>query len=269
MIVSGAALAGLGSADVVYQEITTPSTRYIAVFQSRQSSAVGPVTATRPADGHILSILHPLTGYDGGTPGAIRRLDQSGVTDVGYTTHPSVYASTPTGLSASTGAMLHAVRGDKAPPPVFTFRGAVTGATTLAPTGVSRPGSVLLTIPGYGTQAWSFDARTDRWVLDRGGPRVAVVNLVVQTVSYKQVPASRGQSIMVPSAKVTGTGRVTVFSGTASGGSAGTAASGTWSRPGLHDVTNYLGGNGLPMAFVPGPTWVVLAPAGTRVTASG
>jgi hypothetical protein len=134
---------------------------------------------------------------------------------------------------------------------------------------VSRRISVRLTIPGYGTEAWAFDAHTDRWVLDSGGPRVAVANLVVQTVSYKQVFESRRQGVMVASARVTGSGRATVFSGTAGGGSGGTAASGTWSKPSMKDVTNYLGANGLPMAFVPGPTWVVLAPAGTQVTASG
>jgi len=269
VVVSGAALAGLGPADVVYQEITTPSARYIAVFQSHQSSSVGPVTATRPADGQILSVLHPLTAYNGGTPTFISVLDKSGITDAGYTTHPSAYTSTPTGLTASTVAIPRAVGGGKAPPPLFSYRGPATGATTLAATGVSRRSSVRLTIPGYGTQTWGFDARTDRWVLNSGGLRVTVANLVVQTVSYRAVFESHKLGLTVPSARVIGTGPATVFSGTASGGSGGTAATGTWSRPNLRDVKNYLGANGLPMAFLPGPTWIVLAPAGTQVTASG
>jgi hypothetical protein len=269
VMTSGTVLTGLGWADVVYQEITTPSARYIAVFQSHQSAAAGPVTATRPADAQILSVLHPLTGYDGGTPSFIHVLDNSSVSDMGYATHPSMYTATSAGLSASTGAMQHAVRGAKAPPPVFAFRGADTGATTLASTGVSMRRSVRLTIPGYGTEAWGFDARTDRWVLDSGGPRVAVANLVVQTVGYKQVFESHRLGITVPSARVIGTGPVTVFSGAAAGGPGGTAATGTWAKPRLQEVTNYLGANGLPMAFLPGPTWVVLAPAGTQATASG
>jgi hypothetical protein len=269
VIVSGPAPAGLGPADVVYQEITSPSARYIAVFQSRQSGAVGPVTATRPADGQILSVLHPLTGYDGGSPSDVRILDKSGVTDLGVSTHPSLYTSTAAGLSTATGAMLHAASGDKAPPPIFRLRGSDTGATTLAPTGVSRRSSVRLTIPGYGTEVWAFDAHADRWVLDSGGPRVAVANLVVQTVSYKQIFLSHRQGITAPSARVIGSGRATVFSGTEPGGSGGTAATGTWSKPQRHDVTNYLGANGLPMALNPGPTWVVFAPQGTQVAASG
>jgi hypothetical protein len=62
---------------------------------------------------------------------------------------------------------------------------------------------------------------------------------------------------------------VTVFSGTAvtaDHGPGGLAASGRWSKPGLNDVTEYTDTQGLPMAFQPGPTWVILAPYGTRLT---
>src|SRR5450631_1046053 len=61
---SGAQPQGLGSADVVYEELTSPL-RYIAVFQSHDGASVGPVGQTRPMDGQALSVLHPLTAYDG------------------------------------------------------------------------------------------------------------------------------------------------------------------------------------------------------------
>src|SRR6266851_7631305 len=74
---------GLGSADLVFGEMTSP-VRYLAVFQSDEASRVGPVTSTRPTDGQALSVLHPLLGYDGGTSEFISVLDATRVIDDGY-----------------------------------------------------------------------------------------------------------------------------------------------------------------------------------------
>jgi len=124
---------------------------------------------------------------------------------------------------------------------------------------------VSVTLPGLGTQDWSFDSSTDRWVLKSGGPSVQVANLVIQYVSYKTVNVNPKHGIVVPAASVTGTGRAEVFSGSLSGGSGGTAASGTWSKPHTTSLTNYFDSSGSPMAFSPGPTWILLAPSGTKV----
>ena len=124
-------------------------------------------------------------------------------------------------------------------------------------------------IPGSGTQHWTFDARADRWSLTSGGPQVQAANLIVQTVRYKQVNVKPRRGIVVPSAELTGTGRAEVFSGSSGGGGGGTAASGTWSKPRNTQVTNYFDSSGAPMAFVPGPTWIILAPPGTQVSTSG
>ena len=45
--VAGSDPVGLGSADLVFEEMTSP-VRYLAVFQSAQARQVGPVTSTRP-----------------------------------------------------------------------------------------------------------------------------------------------------------------------------------------------------------------------------
>ena len=267
LVVAGPAPGGLGSADVVFEEITTPTVRYIAVFQSKQASGVGPITSTRPVDGQAVSVLHPLIGYDGGTASSIRTLDRTKVTDVSYANHPSLYASTGAGLTASTQPMLTAVRGSGAPPQLFTYRGqAGAGTNALAGTGMSRPHSVRLSIPGATPQIWSFDARADRWVLTSGGPRVEAANLVVQTVSYKLSGHGR---LTAPGARAIGSGKCEVFSGSAPGGSGGTAANGTWSKPNRGDVTNYFDTAGSPMGFLPGPTWVILVPQGTQTSPAG
>ena len=267
LVVSGPHPAGLGSADVVFEEIPAPAVRYIAVFQSRNAATVGPVTSTRPADGMALSVLHPLTGYDGGSAGFLDVLHSTKIVDAGFSGHRSLYRSAPGRVTASTAAIEH-VAPDTAPPPLLEYQGEPGLGDQLASTGVRRISWLRVAAPGRRTQAWAYSSRTRRWTLTSGGPRVTISNLVIQHVAYKQVFQSHRYRIMVPSARVIGSGRVLAVTGSGARGRAGQtgeAAAGTWSKPGLADVTNFLDGADLPMAFRPGPTWIILAPKGTRV----
>jgi hypothetical protein len=266
--VAGSDPVGLGSADLVLQEMAGP-VRYLAVFQSAEASTVGPVTSTRPTDGQALSVLHPLTGYDGGTTSFISVLDATKIIDDGYAGHASLYSGGSGGLTVSTATLATAGRSDGPPPALFGYR---LPGDSLASTDETHPTSVRVEAPGEPAEQWNFDARTDRWVETAGGPRVSVANLVVQIVSFKTVYLSRKYGQTVQSARFIGKGAVTVFSGTAPGGSAGTggtAATGSWAKPGIAAVTNYFDAAGQPMSFEPGPTWVVLAPAGTRTSPAG
>lgn len=263
VVLSGSHPAGLDSADVVFEEITTPAPRYIAVFQSSNAVNVGPVTSTRPADGMVLSVLHPLTGYDGGSTGFLDVLHGTKIIDVGFSSHSSLYRAGRGGPTTSTTAIGKAAR-DIAPPPLFQYQGEADLGDQLASSGVRRISSLRVVIPGSRTQAWTYDSRASRWALTGGGPQVLVSNLVIQDVSYKQVFLSRRYGITVPSARVIGTGRMLVVAGRR-GSDQGMAAWGTWSKPGLAAVTNFLDAADLPMAFLPGPTWIILAPTGTRV----
>lgn len=269
LLVGGPAPQGLGSADVVFQEATAP-VRYIAVYQSRSAQNVGPITGTQPTDRELLPLLHPVVGYNGAITTYISaQLGKTkNITDAGYTVDPSLYATGPAGLTTSTQAIAAVGSKDTAPPPIYTYRGTGSVGTTLAASGQWHPTSATLTIPGLGTQTWTFDAHADRWTLTGGGPRVQVANLVVQTVSYSTHVLNPKHGTSVPELQLLGSGHAEVLSGSA-GGSAGTAASGTWSRQRAGQVTNYFDSSGSPMAFQPGPTWVILAPAGTQVRTSG
>jgi DUF3048 family protein len=256
--VSGPDPAGLGSADLVFEEMSSP-VRYLAVFQSAQASVVGPVTATRPMDGQALSVLHPLTGYTDGTASFISVLDATKIVDAGYAGHASLYSSGPGGLTVSTAALAGADRSDGPPPPLFSYR---APGNPLASAGQTHPTSVRVNVPGQPPQQWSLDARSGRWVQTAGGPRVRVANLVIQVVAFKTVYLSRKLGQTAQSARVVGSGPATVFSGA-------NAAAGSWVKPGLAAVTNYFDAAHLPMDFAPGPTWVVLVPAGTRTSQAG
>jgi len=266
--VSGSDPVGLGFADLVLQEMAGP-VRYLAVFQSAEASAVGPVTSTRPTDGQALSVLHPLTSYDGGTTAFISVLDATKIVDYGYARHASLYSGGSGAPTVSTAALAAAGRSDGPPPELFGYR---LPGDSLATADETHPTSVRVEAPGEPAEQWNFDARTDRWVQTAGGPPVSVANLVVQIVSFKTVYISRKLNQTAHSALFTGKGAVTVFSGTApggSGGTGGTGAAGSWAKPGVAAVTNYFDAAGQPMSFEPGPTWIVLAPAGTRTSLAG
>ncbi len=266
--VAGSDLQGLSSADVVYEEITSPI-RYIAVFQSHEVPVVGPVTGTRPADGQALSVLHPIYGYDGGTAPFIKVLDQTKVVDVGYASHPSLYHAGAAGPTVSTSQIELAASGT-APPQLFTYQGIGIGdAAGFATTGTRRVSAIQVTAPGLGTQKWTFDARTGRWADVSGGPAVEVANLVVQTVPYKNVNLSTRYGLTVGSARVIGRGAALMLSATS--GQPGTARSGvavegSWEKPGITKITDYVDATGALVGFQPGPTWVILAPPGTQIT---
>jgi hypothetical protein len=266
--VSGPDPQGLGSADVVYEEIASP-VRYLAVYQSRSATDVGPVTTTQYTDRYALSVLHPLFAYNGAAAGYIvAELDKTKIIDAGYAKYSSLYTTGSQGLAVtSTQAIPQAVHGGTAPPPLFTYRNTGAAGDSLASSGVTRPTTVSVSIPGAGTQNWTFDQQADRWTQTSGGPDVQVANLVIESVKYEQININARDGISVTAAEVTGSGKAQVFSGSVAGGSGGTAASGTWSMP--HDglLTNYLDAQGTPMAFQPGPTWVIYAPPGTDVTA--
>jgi Protein of unknown function (DUF3048) N-terminal domain/Protein of unknown function (DUF3048) C-terminal domain len=264
--VAGSQPEGLSDADIIYEEVASPL-RYVAVFQSRQASVVGPITGTLPADGQELSVLRPLIGYDGGTASFIQVLDHTAVVDLGSGTHGSLYQEGADGPTTSTQALWDAAQ-STAPPALLTYRGAQTGSKALATTGQSRPASVTIHLPGYTPQKWSFDSHADQWRQVSGGPPIAVANLIIQMVGYKSVFLSRRDGITEPSAEVIGRGSAEAFSGTADSsaqGRGGLAASGEWSKPGLRYVTNYVDAEGFPMHFQPGPTLVILAPDGTRI----
>jgi hypothetical protein len=166
----------------------------------------------------------------------------------------------------STGQVQQAAR-DTAPPQLFTYQGSGVGdAPGFASTGAWRTSVLRITAPGQATQVWKFDSRARAWQQVAGGPPVRVANVVVQDVSYKTVFLSRKYGLTTGSARVVGSGSALILSGA---GRSGTAVKGTWSKPGLRDVTAYLDAKNTPIGFQRGTTWVILAPPGTRTATAG
>jgi len=162
LVISGTAPQGLGSADLVYQDFASP-VRYIALYQSRSATA-GPIAPTQPTDRALLPSLHPMVGYDGAVAGYfVKLLDKTKIIDAGFGRDPALYATTTAGLTTSAQTILQGVSGGTSAPTIFPYRGTGAAGSTLASTGVWTPGSAQVTIPGFGTQGWTFSQHADRW----------------------------------------------------------------------------------------------------------
>jgi hypothetical protein len=74
---------GLDKADVVFQEYETPTApRAVALFQSRDATAIGPVGQVRSMDPQLLPALHPVYVNAGGGSGVTDLLTKAGVKQV-------------------------------------------------------------------------------------------------------------------------------------------------------------------------------------------
>lgn len=238
--------AGLGSADLVYAEYAEGGiTRLIALYQSRDAPTVGPVIETRPADPKLLGVFRGCAAFAGGTSGFIKQFAPVGVCAVNiggqrYTSTAGLYAA--------------AQAGHKAPPPPSSF---AAPGQPLAVSGQANVTRLIVTVPGRPSQTWAYDPKATLWRSSIGGAAVAVTTVQVLTMPYRSVVVHSPLRTM-SSASVIGQGVATVVSGSH-------GANGTWFRPSAKGLANIVDTSKLLMHPLAGPTWVILAPTGTRV----
>jgi hypothetical protein len=250
---SSPAPRGLDRADIVVEEISS-SPRYLALFQSRDSDTVGPVTQTRPVDAQLLAGGHPAIAYTGGPKGFVTQLHRAGVLDLGYPTQPAAYRTSGAGLYVSTATLFGLARSAAPASPRLTH---AAEGEPFATKGAAKAARLSVTIPGAAPQQWSYLPASKSW--QRADLAVPVTNLVFQEVEYRQIEVQKGSGVLVPSARVaTGSGRSTVASGPV-------VVVGQWIRKGLKQVTNFLDAADVPLRLAPGSTWVVLLPRGSKV----
>jgi hypothetical protein len=248
---------GLDKADLVYQEYeTTTLIRTLAVFQSHDATQIGPVGQVRPADPALLPSLRPLYANSGGASGTEGLLEKAAVTQVTSAAAASAYTYGSAGLMTSTAGVLAAAPAGAKPPPAVLPVAATGDAFTTSRAGKAR--TVTLTPPGAPAETWTYSATTRRW--SRAGTAgVAVANLVLQTVAYKEVRL-RDPDRTAQSARVLGRGSCTALSG-------GTSTPCSWYKRSPTAVTGYVDAAAVPLRFAAGPTWVVLLPQGSKLAA--
>jgi hypothetical protein len=243
---------GLDAADVIYQEFDgTGHSRLIAVFQSKDAGIVGPLAQTAPSDWRVTALMGvPVLAFAGGPTGFVKQLGPTVVTQRSSTVYPSLfrrsgswdYASTTT-LRASAPKALPAPKG------LMTF-----GTSAAASLNARKVTHLTVTIPGQATQSWVWNGHV--WT---GPSGVIVTNVIVQNVAYKTLTPSKGSSVQ--SAQLLGAGTCTVVTG-------GVSVTGSWFRRLLQGITNYVDIHAVPVPLLPGHSWIILAPPGTRAVTS-
>ncbi len=253
--------SGLGHADIVFEEpIEGNITRLLAVYQCQEAPEIGPVRSTRWIDTQLLAQFgHPAFAFAGGIIPDVNLVADSSVYDLDLFTHPqastriaSRYA--PENLYTSTSALWALDHSTTPPTPIFHYgKPAEPGTPTSEAT---------LLFSGILNVQWRWDPSTSNWVrlyagvpnVDADGTAVTATNVVIErvTTSLGTVPEDVNGSLGVHSQTV-GSGQVTILTG-------GAAYNATWSRSNTSVPTQFVGPNGQPVNFAPGPTWVELLP---------
>jgi hypothetical protein len=252
---------GLNQADVVYEEIVEGITRFFTVFQSTDSTPVGPIRSARTTDVNLVAELsHPLFAWSGGNATVQRQIAGADLTDVGqgtangaggyhreggnaphnlYADTPNLYSLAPAGQGAP--APLFSFRAEDAPSPV----GDATSGLKL-----SMDGTKAQFVWDQATRTWKRDEYGKPHV-DQDGTQIAPANVVLQFVSYVGVPGV-GQS---QQAVTVGEGDAWIFTD-------GKVVKGKWTRPDPKKPAVYTDATGTEVKLSPGRTWVELPSPG-------
>lgn len=260
---AGRPWTGVEDADVVYVEpVEGGTTRLLAVFSSRLPASVGPVRSARESDVTVLGAYgRPGLAFSGAAPELAGTL--AGASLVPLTPQSAGDAfrrdgarRAPVNLYADPAALL-AAAGDASPPRDVGFR---FGA---APAGgeVVRHRDVSF---GSAELGLTWNAVRGRWLVEPGGGDPAVpatggepigaATVLIQRVTTRPSAIRDAAGAVSPYAVTVGEGEAEVLRD-------GRAYPARWSRPTPTDPTAVLGPDRRPVAFAPGPVWVLLVPA--------
>ena len=253
--------SGLDQADIVYEEVVDGGiTRFWGVFNSAAPENIGPVRSVRAMDPGIVSPLHGVVAYSGGTEdnvALIRKAPWCGSTRTTPATRSFASRHGMLRTTSARSALLWQRGGQPVPPtPMFSY----------LPKGASFVGEPIASLhanydQGYdvtytwdaATSAWKRFQRTNEPFMATGAPgtpdvQVAPTNVIVQFISY----AGAGEGNLY------GEGDAWVFSN-------GQLVRGRWTRVYPEVATEFRDAAGQPLSIPPGRTWVELVPVGRTV----
>jgi hypothetical protein len=265
---------GLSAADVVYEQpVEGGLTRFVAIYQCRDTNRIQPIRSARIADPDIVRQFgaHPLFAYAGGIDPSVAAVRSSPLIDVGTERAPAAYhfdssREAPHNLVSSTDALYRAGEDHHAsstpPPPVFDFGQVPQGAQPATSVTIPYTGSEVAWTWSPGDHAWLRSyAASGAATMGEGGQikatNVIVMKVVLHASPYVEDATGAHQNLLT----LTGTGTAQVFRN-------GSVVDGTWSRPALDQKTRYIDAGGHTIPLSPGTTWVELVPTTVEVTVS-
>jgi hypothetical protein len=264
--------SGLEKADVVYEEkVEGGVTRFIAVFQSRESELVGPIRSLRTTDRSVVSAYGGVFVFSDGVAFTLNRLKGAPVTVVSERKDPAAFVNPkgkhrPYATFAATARLRKEAKDAKAPPAAFNF---LVEGEGFQPAGAAPAVKATVTYGGRTTGGWEWDAATGLWQrttngtphLVADGTRLAFANVIIQKVPYRGVGYNDSAKNPVDEAVVVGEGEAIVLAG-------GKQARVRWSKPTPEAMTTYTDSSGVPVKLVPGATMVALAPTSAPISIS-
>ena len=259
---------GLDAADVVYEEpVEGGITRFLAVYQCQDAPRIEPVRSARVADIDILAPLNkPIFGNAGASPPTAQALNSAigsgyfvnaDFNGAGYS-RDSARGGGEHSLYTSTQALYgrsEAKQAGTLPKPIFTYD---------ASPAAGGPGAqVHVGFSQFSDVFWRWSPATGVYQRFYGtspangsnGSPLSAANVVVQSVpvsmsSWIEDPSGSHQ----PIPNLEGTGKALVCR-------KGSCVTGTWSKGGPTQATQYNDATGTAVSLAPGQTWVELAPS--------
>jgi hypothetical protein len=263
--------AGIQAADVVYEEVVEgEQSRFITLFQSKDTDLLGPIRSVRPSDPPIIKPLTPLFAFSGGTQKFKNMVAAAGITDINYETSCCAKAyyrrpgrSAPHNVYSSTGRLYSLAKPGMAPPPkMFDF---LAAGQPFGGAGVAPATHLSEALGRLCTADYTYDPATQTWPrvsngkpqVVEGGGQIAPTNVIVWFVPYTISPGDVdpvGEPVSV--AQVVGSGEAWVLS-------QGQVIKGRWTKPSPDAQVTFTDALGAPIRVTPGTTWIELQPVGT------
>lgn len=249
---------GLQDADLVFEVLAEGTTRFVAVFNSRDASdSVGPIRSARSTDVDLLAGLGvPILATSGWNQGVGEELESSGFVVLdqreGMFRLPG-RGGAPYDLFADTVELFAVGAGAGEATSIFSY-GEAAAATPA--------GSFELTLAGIDVR-WDYEPGIGRYVRSQSGwesplephvlvddSQVSATNVVVLDVPYFPSASDAGS----PQADTVGEGGASIYRG-------GTVTHGFWARDERTDPFTLTDADGEPVSLAPGTTWVELVEA--------
>jgi hypothetical protein len=254
---------GLDAASVVYLELVEGgATRLLALYSQPVDGEVGPIRSFRESDIELLVQHGPVAvGFSGANSGLLASFHQAvaagQLADASYGSHLGLYRI---------GERRADVKNFYAVPD--RLAGAAAGAAPArdigwtfdpVPRSDAAPGtSGRVTLSPRQSVELRYDQASQRYAVLMGGQALAgaaPANVLVQQVAVRAGSYHDTTGAVSPYTETVGAGPLEVLRD-------GTRVSGRWERPAAADGTRLLDPAGAPVALKPGPTWVLLQPAG-------
>ena len=264
---SGRPQEALSQADIVFEtEIEGGFTRLAAVWHSQTPEVLGPVRSGRTTDIAVFSSFNtPIFVWSGANrvhSALIRRYDMVNLgagTRTEYFRDPDRPGTYDLMTDPTVMWDIAAEDGDGGVPPVhFEYRDDTIGL----PESAAPVADVRIDYGSVGID-WSWDAGAGRFVRAQDGePHVDADGVAIVATNVVVAEVNRSSTGMVDTAGSTVNEQVFVGAGRGWVFTDGHVVEVTWTKPSLASVPTWTTPDGVPVALLPGQTWVELTPPG-------